>query len=70
MAWSRRTHTREFKVEAMRRVVEDGVPQTHVANGHAKDGFALRLVDTRNGENPNARRIEGSKLTVFTKGIS
>jgi len=28
---SRRAYTREFKIEAVRRVVEDGVPQTHVA---------------------------------------
>lgn len=31
MAGSRRTYTREFKIEALRRVIEDGVPQTHVA---------------------------------------
>jgi len=31
MAGSRRKHSREFKIEAVRRVVEDGIPQTHVA---------------------------------------
>ena len=31
MARSRRTYSREFKIEAVRRVVEDGVPQSHVA---------------------------------------
>ena len=31
MAGSRRSYTREFKIEALRRVIEDGVPQTHVA---------------------------------------
>lgn len=31
MAGSRRTYTREFKVEALRRVIEDGMPQAHVA---------------------------------------
>jgi len=31
MAGSRRTYTREFKVEALRRVIEDGVAQAHVA---------------------------------------
>jgi len=31
MTRSRRQYPREFKVEAVRRVVEDGVPQTHVA---------------------------------------
>lgn len=31
MAGSRRTYTREFKVEALRRVIEDGMPQAQVA---------------------------------------
>ena len=31
MARSRRSYSHEFKIEAVRRVVEDGVPQTHVA---------------------------------------
>lgn len=31
MATTRRRYPREFKVDAVRRVVEDGQPQTHVA---------------------------------------
>lgn len=31
MAGIRRTYTREFKTEAVRRVVEDGITQRHVA---------------------------------------
>lgn len=31
MAGPRRTYSREFKIEAIRRVIEDGIPQTHVA---------------------------------------
>lgn len=31
MAGPRRTYTREFKIEAIRRVIEDGIAQTHVA---------------------------------------
>ena len=31
MARSRRTYTREFKVDAVRRVLEDGLTQRHVA---------------------------------------
>lgn len=31
MAATRRTYTREFKLEAVRRVLEDGIPQRHVA---------------------------------------
>ena len=31
MARSRRTYTREFKIDAVRRVLEDGLTQRHVA---------------------------------------
>jgi transposase len=31
MAGSRRKYTREFKIDAVKRVIEDGVPQRHVA---------------------------------------
>lgn len=31
MAGSRRIYSREFKIEALRRVIEDGVPAAHVA---------------------------------------
>jgi len=31
MGKTRRTYTREFKIEALRRVIEDGIPQTRVA---------------------------------------
>lgn len=31
MAGGRRNYTREFKIDAVKRVMEDGVPQRHVA---------------------------------------